>query len=68
MTNSERATDNGKLFLIIFSAAAALTAALVGIGTYILVASRTAGDPRHILSLCNSAIEQIERDLTFTDD
>lgn len=48
--------------LVAFSTAAAVSAAVVGIGTYLILSRKSASDPREILSKCRSAIEQIESD------
>lgn len=50
--------------IVAFSTAAAASAALIGIATYIYLSKKTAVDPQDILSRCQAAIQQIETDLS----
>jgi len=60
----ESSNENNRYLVpvIAFSTAAALTAALVGIGAYLFLARKAVHDPREILTRCRTAIEQIEND------
>jgi len=49
--------------ILAFSTAAAASAAVVGIATYIYFSRRVTIDPQEILSRCHAAIQQIESDL-----
>jgi len=49
--------------IVAFSTAAAASAAVIAIATYIYLSKKAALDPQDILSRCQAAIEQIETDL-----
>lgn len=49
--------------IVAFSTAAAASAAVIGIATYIYLSKKAAVDPQEILSRCQAAIQQIETDL-----
>lgn len=63
MDNAKK-PSNTTVNIVAFSTAAAASAALIGIATYIYLSKKSAVDPQDILSRCQAAIEQIESDLT----
>ena len=60
----ERTNETNRVLgpVVAFSTAAAVAAAVVGIGAYLIMVRKAVNDPREILSKCRSAIEQIEND------